>query len=581
MFDAIVPQVQQYTGDGELCPTVGWQMCQATGLSAATLACLREDVPAWTVTEIAGVGFTAAVGAAPAAGEAPAQSEGYRLCITPAGARVDGHDAAGLWHGLQTLRQFEDAGEAPVGEIIDWPAVARRGIHLDLKGYGPTFPRLLEIVSLLSRYKINVILLEVEDKFAFQSAPGVAVPEGYTPAQMRELSRVCAARHIQVMPKLQCLGHADYLLKHPQYAALREDNHPFQYCARNEDGFRLWAALAEELLTAFAEHTYFHVGADETMYLGRCPVCKEHRRADTYIHRVQQCLDLVRGHGKTPVMWEDILRNLHGHLEENELKRTWALGRDAELMYWAYGYGGNNNVFPFLEPYLDGGMTLWGASGFSGCGPSWVQNVPPLSERALNISAWTQAAVTHPLQGVVTTGWTKIASADPPAEPIEACWFTMLYAAESLWAGREQPLDAFCRRAYRSLFGGELPDGLLAYLLERSTRGLGDVAADAPRNAERLALLLAAAQYDDLERQRAFIYETVHMYHGLLDGLADYRVEMVGNRVADFRRVYERCRPAYEQALAALAGPSTVAAVIQSRFGRDAELLDELERMLQ
>jgi hypothetical protein len=580
MIEALVPRVQEFSETGACCSAARWRTCRVTGLAAATLACVGADFPEWTVTEAAGAGFTAAIGDAPAAGEPPAPTEGYRLVIVPAGARIDGRDAAGLWYGLQTLRLLLDSGDVPVGEIIDWPAVPRRGIHLDLKGYGPTFEPLLEIVRLLARYKINVILLEVEDKFAFASAPGVAVPEGYTAEQMRVLSRECAARQIQVMPKLQSLGHVDYLLKHPQYAALREDNHPFQYCARNEDGFRLWASLAEELLAAFPEHQYFHVGADEAMYLGQCPVCKEHRRADTYIHRVQQCTDLVRAHGKTPVMWEDILRNLHGHLEEDELKRTWALGRGAELMYWVYGYGGNNNVFPFIAPYLEGDMTVWGASGFSGCGPSWVQNVPPLPERALNIAAWTKAAVEHKLQGVVTTGWTKIASADPPAEPIEACWFTMLYAADSLWAGRERALDVFCKDAFRSFFGAELPEALLGYLLQRSTRGLAEVSTDVPRNAARLALLLAAARYDDLERQRTFIYETLHMYHGLLDGLADYRVQMLHNRVADYRRVYEECRSAYAMALTALAGSSTVQAVIQSRFDRDAEVLADTEQML-
>jgi hypothetical protein len=248
-------------------------------------------------------------------------------------------------------------------------------------------------------------------------------------------------------------------------------------------------------------------------------------------------------------------------------------------MYWSYGYGGANNTFPFLQRYLDGGMRVWGASGFSGCGPSWVQNVPPLAERALNIAAWTKAAVENKLEGVVATGWTKIASADPPAEPIEACWFTMLYAADSMWAGRERELTTFCHDAYRSFFGGTLPAGLLDYLLQQRITGLWDEAPfTVPRNADRLRLLLAAARYDELARQRSFIYETLHMYHGLLgENLADYRREMVKGRVAEFRRLQETCRAQYHAALATLAGSTTTTAILQSRFGRDEVLLKELE----
>ncbi len=583
MIDTMIPNVQSFQSTGACCSARAWRRCTVAGLPPASVACLRADFPEWEIDERAGAGFSAVIGAELPPATPPEQAQGYALSIRAEGARVDGRDAAGLWYGLQTLRLLLDIDtEAlPVGDIVDWPAVANRGIHLDLKGYGPRFERLQEMIRLLSRFKVNVILLELEDKYDLRTAPGVAVPEGYTHAQLRELSRECAARFIQVMPKLQCLGHADYLLKHPQYRALREDDHPFQYCPRNPDGLTLWTSMAEELLAAFAEHDYFHIGADEAMYLGQCPVCREVRRADTFIDRVQQCIDVVKAHGKTPVIWEDILRNLHNHLDPSELDRTWALGRDAVLMYWAYGYGGGGNDFPFIPRYLDGGMRVWGASGFSGCGPSWVQNVPPLPERALNIAAWTQAAVAHGLPSVMTTGWTKIGSADPPAEPIEACWFTMLYAADSLWAGRERALPDFCRAAYRAFFGGELPDGLRDYLLEAKTRGLPEETPEVARNAERLCLLLAAARYDDLTSQRNFIVETRHMYHGLLDGLADYRVTMIENRLADYRRVLENRRAQYAAALEPLAGPSTIKSILQSRFDEDAVQLAAMEDALR
>ena len=591
MISSLLPRVKSYREFTGHCAVPELTCCKISGLSPDTLQHVRDDFPIWNVSALAGAAYSAIISgyAIPESlvcpSTLPEHQQGYTMRITPEGVRLDGADAAGLWYGLQTLRMLMDLNPDAwlACEVTDWPSIPNRGIHLDLKGYQPRFPRLLEIIELLSRAKINVVLLEVEDKYQFQAAPGVAVPEGYSFEQLRELSRYCAARQIQVMPKLQCLGHVDYLLGHEQYRDLREDGHPYQYCPRNPQGLQLWSAMAVELMDAFREHKYFHIGADEASYLGHCPVCREFRSADTFIHRVQQCIDVVKAQGKTPVMWEDILRNQHAIPDPKDTKRTWTLGRDAVLMYWVYGYGGVGNEFPFLERYLEHGLQVWGASGVSGCGPSWVQNVPPLRIRALNVNAWTKAAVEHNLQGVVATAWTKIASADPPAEPIEACWFTMLYAADSMWAGNECDLETFCRDAYRVMFGADMPDGLLHYLLEDQTGGLADAAQyEVPRNAERLRLLVVAARHDELVAQRKYLYELLHMYHNLLgSSLADYRIGMMQSYTAEFRRLLETCRVSYEQALEALAEPSTIASVIQSRFGRDRVLLDEMESLLR
>ena len=53
-------------------------------------------------------------------------------------------------------------------------------------------------------------------------------------------------------------------------------------------------------------------------------------------------------------------------------------------MYWVYGYGERNNTFPMLPRYKEQRMEVWGASCYSGAGPSWIQNIPPLKDRALS-----------------------------------------------------------------------------------------------------------------------------------------------------------------------------------------------------
>lgn len=564
--------------------------CRLVGVGTATMPWVKRDfsgvrfVPGGRKGYSAVFSLPGATSAVPA-GDTPRRAEAYVLCVSPQGAAVSAFDAAGLWYGLQTLRQLIDVssdGMIPTVTIQDWPVLAVRGIHIDLKGYQPRFSDLLDYCRTLARYKINNILLEVEDKFAFSSAPGVAVPEAYTAAQMQELARQCAAMFIEVVPKLQCLAHVDYILGKAAYRGLAEDNHPFQYCPRNARGFRLWAAMCDELIDALPGGKYFHVGADESGYLGQCPTCRKFRKADSYVHRVGASVRHVLRAGRRPIMWEDILRNLHHNLSDREVRDTWMLGRQAILMYWAYGYGGQGNEFPFLADYLAKGMEVWGASGFSGCGPSWIQNVPPFAERALNIQAWTAAAVSAGLPGVLCTGWGRIGSADPPAEPQETGWLPVLWNASSCWTGA--PLDvAFCRNAAKAFFG--IDDATFAKAWEAADRTAlpADWAAKARRNRKRLALLATASDVTAHIRQRESLFEILQMFRTPLmeRRLADYRVLMVRQRLDGFAKARQARIKVAKRILAKFYEPSTVEAFMDSRFGADVEITERLEQLLK
>jgi len=594
MYSELLPQPRQIDLQQGICTPSSLTHGSINGLSESALELLRADLPNLSIAPGSGDGCVAVFGCSPdlpsidaqLTERIPEEEQGFILRAEGDRIEIQGRGAAGLWYGLQSLVQFfrMTGGPLPAAEIRDWPSIRYRGVHVDLKGYQPRFESLLESLRILSHARINVVLLEVEDKYDYACAPEVGVPGAYTAEQFRRLSDLAHTLSIQIVPKLQCLGHVDYMLRHERYRHLREDGHPFQFCPRNEEGMELWRNMANELCDCFSGHDFFHIGADETGNLGQCPVCREFSKADSYVHRVQQCIDAVRQAGREPILWEDILRNLHGNLDESELERTWTLGDDAILMYWAYGYGGVGNSFPLLPRYLERDMKVWGASGFSGCGPSWIQNVPPLTERALNISAWTKSAVENDLEGVVATGWTRIASADPPAEPLEASWFPILYADESTWAGRERNLGEFCRIASQTLFGADI-SGLYGRFLASMEAGdlpAEGVAIEAPRNPERLALLRAAAAVTAHDRCRGELQEALQLYHGRWgDRMPDYRLGLVRGRTESFGRSLSQCRGDLETALGVLYEADTIADVIQSRFGWDAELLAHAEALLE
>ena len=108
----------------------------------------------------------------------PNSTEGYILEINNGQASISSRDQAGLFYGGQTLLQMlEDAADQKVAipaiRITDYPDIAFRAIHLDLKHHLDAGNYYYRIIDQLARIKINAIIVEFEDKLRFRKAPVV------------------------------------------------------------------------------------------------------------------------------------------------------------------------------------------------------------------------------------------------------------------------------------------------------------------------------------------------------------------------------------------------------------------------
>lgn len=523
----LIPQVKSFLPAEGVCDKSSLRVCQAAGLNPETVLELKKRFP-YLAVQTKKKGFFAEfrVAGETLNSEDPGTGfDAYVLQITPKGIRIDARSESGLFYGLQTL--FQLPAGIPCGMIRDEAALKYRMIHWDLKGYQPKISVLLDELRILASFKVNAILLEIEDKYDFRCAPEVGCPGAYSYEDLRRISQTAAALHIMIVPKLQCLAHADYVLKHKRYQHLREDGFSFEYCSCNPEAQKLWSEMAVELMQCFAEHPqYFHIGADEAMKLGTCPECQKLGKAGSYIHKVEQCIDLIRKFKRMPIFWDDILRNAHGALSEEDARRCWQLGSKSILMYWAYGNGGRRNTFPYLKAYQSKNMKVWGASGFSGC-ENWVGSLPSLSFRGQNIDAWTKSARENQLEGVVATGWTRIGSADCPAEPQESSWFTILYAANSMWSGEPRDFRKFIYDL-SLLFYGDVPEQELVdaiFGIAANPYRLEFLAGKDYSN-KRLAFLRLAAAAESLSVEREQFCAWNQYYFGRLGKkLADYRVD--------------------------------------------------------
>ena len=506
-------------------------------------------------------------------------AEGYTLHVYRDAIDLSAISLEGLFYGVQTLVQLLRGGrEIPCGEIVDYPALRTRGLFLnlapDLRWYAgsqtPTLDYLKGLLRTLSEVKINTLILEYGDKFPYRKHAALNNPEVFSIDDIRELVEYARRRHIRIIPLLQCLGHLDYVLVHPEYAHLKEGGEEGrQVCPLNPRSFELFTDLAEELLDAHPHAKYFHVGGDETRELGACPRCaKEVERAGPgplYVNHVSRICTWVKERGKTPIVWDDMLC---AHPEALD-----GLAGDATIMYWDYRTALEKNPMLIARPGGHGAvydqawdgvgrerltelqqavLRQWQARGVNleselseeflpAYGaylgeefPKYIRPFPYLEFyldkglevigapsvlgcglgyilpdpllAAANTFLFSRRLAECGCEGIVTTWWTS------EAIPFEVCWYATICAAESAWNPAPFSQGSFNPRFCRQFFGVENCDIAEAVFLlnGEAIPYAQSYFPDAPSLAERIARFEGSPQLSaELDRLKALRDRTV------------------------------------------------------------------------
>jgi hexosaminidase len=156
-------------------------------------------------------------------------SEAYEIRVTPQHITVSASSAAGLFYGAVTLWQLlppgSNSSQIPVQSIRDAPVYAWRGLMLDSARHfqSPAFVR--SMIDWMAWHKLNVLHWHLTDDQgwrlevrkhprltsigAWRIEPGGAVYGGfYTQAEVRDIVRFAATRHVQIVPEIDLPGHA-------------------------------------------------------------------------------------------------------------------------------------------------------------------------------------------------------------------------------------------------------------------------------------------------------------------------------------------------------------------------------------
>ncbi len=122
------------------------------------------------------------------AGDSP---EAYRLQANPTdGIQITAPEPAGLFYGVQTLRQLIQRGDdgraqVPACDITDWPAFGWRGFMHDLGRNYQDPDMLRRFIDVMAAYKMNVFHLHLTDRPGYR-IESIRYPELNDPKNCRK-----------------------------------------------------------------------------------------------------------------------------------------------------------------------------------------------------------------------------------------------------------------------------------------------------------------------------------------------------------------------------------------------------------
>jgi hexosaminidase len=303
-------------------------------------------------------------------------SEGYRLGVRQSSVTIRATSGAGLFNGVQTLRQLLPAAidatrpqhrrwTVPGGEITDQPRFAYRGAMLDEARHFHTPAEVKKYIDEISRFKINYLHLHLADDQGWRiqidswpkltsvsGGPGTGVDGvggGYlTKADYRDLVKYAAARYVTIIPEIDMPGHVNAAqVAYPELTCdgvappPRTDSEVgySSLCIGKPVTYRFVEDVIREL-AAITPGRYIHIGGDEA----------QATTAADYLTFEEQVLPLVKKYGKIAYGWNEISQAPAAH---DAVAQYWGLDAENEDLAKAVTTGTKVVMSPANQAYLD------------------------------------------------------------------------------------------------------------------------------------------------------------------------------------------------------------------------------------
>jgi hexosaminidase len=293
--------------------------------------------------------------------------EGYELTVAPGAVKLVAASPAGLFHGVQTLRQLlpvQGPRRIQSVHIRDRPRFAWRGAMLDVARHFRSVRDVKRFVDLMALYKLDRLHLHLSDdqgwRIAIAKWPRLATHGGstevgggkggyYTQAQYEDIVRYAAARYVTVVPEIDMPGHVHAALS--SYPKLACDGKPSPLYTGIEVGFSSLCIgkpvtydFVSDVVGTLARLTpgpWIHIGGDEAMAT----------KASDYVRFISGVQSIVASSGKRMIGWEEIAR---ARLRSGTVVQHWNTDpAKSALSARAVEQGAKVIMSPAAHAYLD------------------------------------------------------------------------------------------------------------------------------------------------------------------------------------------------------------------------------------
>jgi hexosaminidase len=331
-------------------------------------------------------------------------SEGYTLEIMPLKIKISAMNPAGVFYGIQTLRQLVPVEiesrkivknvewEIPCLKIEDYPRFPWRGYMLDEARHFHGKEVVKKILDLIASFKMNRFHWHLTDdqgwRIEIKNYPklteigskreetqvggrfskkrnGIPHSGYYTEKEIAEIVRYAKNRFVKIIPEIDLPGHSRAALA--SYPNLSCKGYPFRVsthwgfhkdvmCIGKDEVFEFTNTVLNEIVAIFSSNL-IHIGGDEVLKerWKECPDCQDKIKSEGlknekelqsyFTNRISKYLN---SKNQRVICWNDVLDE---NLTESIICQYWLRGKKKVLDH--IRKGGDVIMSNFKYTYLD------------------------------------------------------------------------------------------------------------------------------------------------------------------------------------------------------------------------------------
>lgn len=299
-----------------------------------------------------------------------ANAEGYKLDIATDAISIVARTPAGLFYGIQTLRQLMPVSveyqaavarrlTVPTGHIVDAPRYEWRGMQVDVARHFMPPREVKKFIDVLALYKINRLHLHLADdqgwRIEILSRPNLAKIGGltqvgggvggyFTQDEYKDIVAHAASRFMTVVPEIDMPAHLNAaLVSYPELTCdgVAPPSYTFIGAPKTVlcvDSARVYPIIEDIVreISAMTPGGYYHIGGDEVPRL----------TTEQYLTFIERMQSIVNSNGKRMVGWADIAP---ANLTTNTIMQHWS----TDSVQIHVRRGGKVVMSPGPKAYLD------------------------------------------------------------------------------------------------------------------------------------------------------------------------------------------------------------------------------------